>query len=195
MKVIDVNGWRECPNLALAQDKISGIIIKVSEGRTLDEDFERHLDNAVKQGVPIGVYCYSHAKGTDRAAEEARIIVDKLKEYPDVDLSLGVWYDMEDGNIPDCSPFEVAGIVMAFINEITDWRTDIPVGLYSGYYCLCDSIDVDALADYVQLWVANYALVNYWNEENPDRPAMLWQYSESYPIGDDVYDIEEWYNV
>lgn len=195
MKVIDVNGWRECPNLALAPDEIKGIIIKISEGRTIDEDFDRHLENAIRQHVPIGVYCYTHAKDTERAAEEAQAVISKLNEYPDIDLSLGVWFDVEEGNMPEGSAFEVSEIIMAFINEITDWATDFPVGVYSGYYCFCDSIDVDALADYVQLWVANYSFVNYWNEENPHRKAMLWQYSDSYAIGDDVYDVEEWYNV
>ena len=195
MKVIDVNGWRENPDLSQAPDEIKGIIIKISEGCTIDEDFDRHLENAIAQRVPIGVYCYTHARDASRASTEAATLINKLNEYGDLDLSLGIWFDIEDGNVPsDKSPFEVAEIIMGFVNTITDYSHDIPVGIYSGYCCLTDQIDVDALPDYVRIWVANYSSRNYWDEEHPDRQCTMWQYSESYPIGNDYYDVEEWYD-
>lgn len=194
MKVIDVNGWRENPNLEEAPDPIKGVIIKISEGTGIDEDFDRHMNNALDQGVPVGVYCFTHARTQLRAEEEAMAIIDKLSEYEGADLSLGIWIDMEESNMPDASPFERAEIIMAFLNVITEHNHDIPVGVYSGYYGLTDDIDVRALPDYVQLWVANYSYTNYWDEENPERPAKMWQYSDSYKIGNDYYDVEEWYD-
>lgn len=194
MKVIDVNGWRENPNLEEAPDPIKGVIVKISEGTEIDEDFDRHMNNALDQGVPVGVYCFTHARNKLRAEQEAMALVDKLEEYEGADLSLGIWFDMEESNMPDGTPFERAEIAMAFLNVITEYTHDVPVGVYSGYYGLTDDIDVSALPDYVQLWVANYSNTNYWNDEHPERPAKMWQYSDSYKIGNDYYDVEEWYD-
>ena len=194
MKVIDVNGWRERPNLEEAPDPIKGVIVQISEGTGIDDDFDRHMNNALDQGVPVGVYCFTHARNKLRAEQEAMALVDKLNEYEGADLSLGIWFDMEESNMPDGTPFERAEIVMAFLNVITEYTHDVTVGVYSGYYGLTDDIDVGALPDYVQLWVANYSNTNYWNDEHPERPAKMWQYSDSYKIGNDYYDVEEWYD-
>lgn len=189
-----MNGWRENPNLEEAPDPIKGIIVKISEGTEIDEDFDRHMNNALDQGVPVGVYCFTHARTTLRAEEEATALIEKLDEYEGADLSLGIWIDMEDSNMPDVTPFERAEIIMAFLNVITEHNHDIPVGVYSGYYGMTSDIDIASLPDYVQLWVANYSSINYWNDEHPERQAKMWQYSDSYKIGNDYYDVEEWYD-
>lgn len=182
--VLDVNGYVKPPFMG---DDVEGCIVKISEGRDVNADYDVQVQNAVGQRKPVGVYCYTHARTPERAAEEARVVINKLKERPDLDLSIGVFIDMEDANMPDTSPFGRAEIIMGFINELTKWRNDINVGVYSGYYAMRDSIDTDALPPYVKLWVAQY-------NDNCDWPdPYLWQFTDGYVIDGTKYDANVWY--
>ena len=169
--------------------EITGMIIKAGEGPHNDGDFLDHYGNAIDQGVDVGVYWFTRATTPEEAANEANVLVDRLSDIDDIQLSLGIWFDVEDMNMPDCTPFERSEIIMAFINVITEWNHDVMVGVYSGYYCLRDSIDMSAIPAYVKYWMA------YYDDVLPDisffptgRILYAWQFTDGYLINGEEYD-------
>ena len=71
MKVIDISDWSENLNWNLIGQIEDGVIIKISEGRTLASMFDEHFSDASAAEMTWGVYCVSHATTVERAEEEA----------------------------------------------------------------------------------------------------------------------------
>ena len=80
MNVIDLSDWNENVDWSRFIDHgIGGVIVKISEGRTLSELFAKNIAGAAARGLPWGVYCFSHAQTTERAEEEAQVVIDALE--------------------------------------------------------------------------------------------------------------------
>lgn len=64
-----------------------------------DETFERNLKECRRLGIPFGVYMYSYAPDTGKAANEANYVVSLLKKYQvkASELVYPVYYDLEGG--------------------------------------------------------------------------------------------------
>ena len=79
MNVIDLSDWNDHINWShMIDEGVEGVIVKISEGRTLSELHGKHIAGASARGLPWGVYCYTHAQTTDRAKEEAQTVIDAL---------------------------------------------------------------------------------------------------------------------
>lgn len=78
MLVTDLSDWNDHINWSHMIDKgVEGVIVKISEGRTLSELHGKHIAGASARGLPWGVYCYTHAQTTERAEEEAAVVIVK----------------------------------------------------------------------------------------------------------------------
>ena len=71
------------------------VIIRATYGTNMDKLFEQNIQKCKESGVPFGVYCYSYALDDSQALEEAQYILEAIK---DIEVPLGVWYDMEDAD-------------------------------------------------------------------------------------------------
>lgn len=71
------------------------VIIRATYGTNMDKLFEQNVKKCQDANVPFGVYCYSYALDDSQALEEAQYILEAIK---DIELPLGVWYDMEDAD-------------------------------------------------------------------------------------------------
>lgn len=71
------------------------VIIRATFGTNMDKLFTENVKKCQEAGVPFGVYCYSYALDNEQALEEAQYILEAIK---DIDVPLGVWYDMEDAD-------------------------------------------------------------------------------------------------
>lgn len=75
MNIIDVSDWNDHINWShMISEGVEGVIVKISEGRTLSELHGKHIAGAAVRGLPWGVYCYTHAQTTERAEEEAAVV-------------------------------------------------------------------------------------------------------------------------
>ena len=61
----------------------------------IDNNFVKNIKEANRVGVPVGIYFYSMADSKERAVEDAKWVIDKIKDYK-VDLPIA--YDWERWN-------------------------------------------------------------------------------------------------
>ena len=151
MKVIDISAWQENINWqALKDADIKGVIIKIGEKTHLDDMFITHVNNAVKNNLPYGIYYYAHASTIDEAIDEANWVDSQIKTYLNgKNPELGIWYDAEDNSMLKSSN-NIAYIIGNFINRLNEFGYNY-VGLYSSYNWLTNVIDLNLLADYIPI--------------------------------------------
>lgn len=192
MNVIDLSDWNENVDWSRFIDYgIGGVIVKISEGRTLSELFAKNIAGAAARGLPWGVYCYSHAQTTDRAKEEAQTVIDALETLGYGAPDLGIWLDMEAPEIIGQDSEDVTAVCSAFISACN--AAGYSAGIYASLSTLTDRINVNDLADYVPYWCAQYAEKCDFLDYYPENRLAGWQCTDSYNIDGNNYDLSVWY--
>ncbi len=194
LNLIDISAWQQHINWqAILDAHIDGVIIKLGEYTSLDEMFIRHVNDAVEYNLPYGVYYYAHAQTISESINEALWVDQMIKTYLDGENPpLGIWYDAEDKSILK-NNINVAYMIGNFINRLNELDYNY-VGLYSSYNWLTNIIDLDLLADYIPIWVAQYYHENSFKQEHPERICKIWQYSDHQQIGNMTFDANIYYN-
>ena len=192
MKVIDVSDWNDNIDWSTILDAgVKGVVVKISEGRTLSELHGKHIAAAVARGLKWGVFCYTHAQTTDRAVEEADVVIDALESLGYGEPPLGIWFDLEAPETINLDPDDVTAICSAFISECN--AAGYSAGIYASLSTLTDCINVNDLADYVPYWCAQYAEKCDFLDYYPDNRLAGWQCTDSYNIDGNNYDLSVWY--
>lgn len=194
LNLIDISAWQQHINWqAIHNAQIDGVIIKIGEYTNLDEMFIRHVNNAVEYNLPYGVYYYAHAQTINESINEALWVDQMIKTYLDGENPpLGIWYDAEDESLLQ-SPINPAYMIGNFINKLNELDYNY-VGLYSSYNWLTNIIDLNLLADYIPIWVAQYYHENSFKQEHPERICKIWQYTDSKQIDNMIFDANIYYN-
>ena len=193
LNLIDISAWQQHINWqAIHKAQIDGVIIKIGEYTNLDEMFIRHVNNAVEYNLPYGVYYYAHAQTISESINEALWVDQMIKTYLDGENPpLGIWYDAEDESLLQ-SPINPAYMIGNFINKLNELDYNY-VGLYSSYNWLTNIIDLNLLADYIPIWVAQYYHENSFKQEHPERICKIWQYTDHKQIDDMCFDCNIYY--
>ena len=192
MLVTDLSDWNDNINWShLIAAGIGGAIVKISEGRTLSGLHGKHIAGAKARGIPWGVYCYTHAQTTERAEEEANRVIETLNTLGYGAPPLGIWFDVEAPETIGQGMEDVTAICSAFISTCNG--AGYSAGIYASLSTLTDCIDLEALADYVPVWVAQYAKNCDFRDYYPSRILAGWQFTDSFEIDGRKYDMSEWY--
>lgn len=193
MNVIDLSDWNENVDWSRFIDHgIGGVIVKISEGRTLSELHGKHIAGAAAHGLPWGVYCFSHAQTTERAEEEAAVVIEALDALGYGAPSLGIWIDVEAPEVIGQDREDVTAICSAFISACN--AAGYSAGIYASLSTLTDRINANDLADYVPYWCAQYGTSECsFHDSYPDNILAGWQWTDHYHIGGEAYDMNEWY--
>lgn len=192
MNVIDLSDWNENVDWSRIIDHgIGGVIVKISEGRTLSELFAKNIAGAAARGLPWGVYCFSHAQTTERAEEEAQVVIDALETLGYGVPGLGIWIDVEAPEVIGQDSADVTVVCSAFISACN--AAGYSAGIYASLSTLTDCINVNDLADYVPYWCAQYAEKCDFLDYYPDNRLAGWQCTDSYNIDGNNYDLSVWY--
>lgn len=137
-----------------------------------DKEFENNIKGAIQAGIQVGVYFFTQALSEEEAIEEAKFVLETIKEY---NITYPVIIDTEEID-PKYEPRtinitreQVTKNCIAFCDTINAAGYDSMI-----YYNLpwCEKmLDMKALNDY-QFWYADYT-------EFPQTPYefKLWQYS------------------
>ena len=133
-----------------------------------DPYFAENMKNASDQGIRTGVFFYTQALDEETARQEARFVLDQIKDYP---VSYPVAYDVESQYLLDMgkTPQEITGQVNAFCQVIAEagYR---PV-VYANNEWLTRHMDTSQIP--YDIWYARYETsVN----EYPNR--TIWQYTK-----------------
>lgn len=192
MNVIDLSDWNENVDWSRFIDHgIGGVIVKISEGRTLSELFAKNIAGAAAHGLPWGVYCFSHAQTTERAEEEAEVVIEALGALGYGAPPLGIWIDVEAPETIGQDREDVTAICSAFISTCN--AAGYSAGIYASLSTLTDCINVNDLADYVPYWCAQYDDECNFYDYFPGRILQGWQFTDAFKIDGRIYDMSEWY--
>lgn len=142
-------------------DGISFVYIRVgyrgySTGE-LHEDamFRENIEKATKAGLKIGVYFFSEALNEEEAIEEAKFVLNCIKDYK---VALPIAYDMEyatdDDRIKNLGYDELTACAKAFTDTIRS--AGYSSTIYESSSWLINSIDMSLLQDHNSFWVASY---------------------------------------
>lgn len=192
MNVIDLSDWNEYVDWSRFIDHgIGGVIVKISEGRTLSELFAKNIAGAAARGLPWGVYCYTHAQTTERAEEEAAVVIGALETLGYGAPPLGIWIDVEAPEVIGQDPDDVTAICSAFISTCN--AAGYSAGIYASLSTLTDCLNLNDLADYVPTWCAQYDDECNFYDYFPGRILQGWQFTDAFKIDGRIYDMSEWY--
>lgn len=185
-KVIDVSGWQDELDYDLVKEAgVRGVIVKISEGTRYEKSWWGHMDETEKRGLKWGVYCFSHATTPEEARAEANEVIYLLGgRIP----PMGVWFDFEAAECLNAD--DPTAVCSAFVSHIN--AAGLPCGIYASFYDF-EKIDVNALADYVPYWCAQFDPQCDFAATYPGKILAGWQYTDQAYIGDVNVDMDEWY--
>lgn len=207
MKGFDISSWQADNNGnplfdydRFVQAKNEGnefVIIKLGESYKVDEFFQQHFTDALRAGLKLGVYYYSHAYDEAEAVKEAQFVNDTLTAYglTNWHLQAGVWLDYEEHrqlreyiNQGVLTAQGMTNIISRFINTMWSYGRE-KVGVYGGYSLLWDETYLYSQCPSVPIFVAQYnATCDYPN-------AVIWQYSDSVDVAGVSVDSDQFLGV
>ena len=125
-KVIDISGYQEGINWdAVVAAGVEGVIIKISEGCSVENTWWNHLANAEAKGLPWGVYCYGHAQTPERGRAEANEVLYLLQNRI---TPMFIWYDVEDDDM-FAAGVDTTAVASAFVAACNE--AGYPCGIYT----------------------------------------------------------------
>lgn len=192
MLVTDLSDWNDHINWShMIDEGVEGVIVKISEGRTLSELHGKHIAGAAACGLLWGVYCYTHAQTTERAEEEAAVVIGALETLGYGAPPLGIWIDVEAPETIGQDREDVTAICSAFISACN--AAGYRAGIYASLSTLTDCLNLNDLADYVPAWCAQYDDECNFYDYFPGRILQGWQFTDAFEIDGRIYDMSEWY--
>lgn len=177
---------------SLKKQGASFVIVRLGWGAGhLDSRFYEYANGVLDAGLGLGMYYYSYALTEEAAAEEARFTAFVLKDagLPPEKLSAGIWLDMEDADGYKerngiTGKDEITALCVSYLSEMN--KQGCPAGLYSSCSWLADFIHIPALPEGTPLWCAQ------WGSTCDIKEAMLWQFTNSLPLEDQLVDGDIW---
>ena len=122
---IDVSRWQgDIDFEALSKANVEFIMIRLGgqdgiDGEYyIDSKFERNMENAKKYGFDVGVYFYSYAYTKEEAINQAKYVIENLKDYK---LKLPIVFDWECWNKFNkfkVSFYDVTQVQNTFLNYV-----------------------------------------------------------------------------
>ena len=138
-------------------------------GLQMDERFRENMDGALAAGLDVGVYFFSQAITVEEALEEARFVLERVRDY---DLTMPVVFDWERQNYSGSRT-----------QKIPDTETMCRMA-----NAFCEEIQAEGYQPMVYFY-QNLAYNNYDLSKIMEHPFWLAQYTD-YPSF--YYDFEMW---
>lgn len=124
---IDVSKWQGDIDFKKLKDAgVEFVIIRVGSSTGIngenfvDSKFIQNIENANSVGIPVGVYFYSYANSMERAINDAKWIIDVIKDYR-VELPIAFdWENWGSFNKYELSFFGLTNIAKKFMDTVKD---------------------------------------------------------------------------
>ena len=181
MKVIDISYAQT--NVKWAELKVDGVIIRCgfrayANGRCYEDSmFSRHITNAKKTDLKLGVYFFSQAITEEEGREEAEYVLDLLKTYkvePYFPIAIDTEYISPEKGKPtpranNISKERRTRVIRAFCDRIKAHGCE-PM-IYASTSWLNNQLDMKELP--FKVWVADYRGKCYYK-----GAYIMWQYTD-----------------
>lgn len=122
---IDVSSWQgDIDFEKLQKAGVEFVMLRVGsytgeeEKYFVDKKFIQNIENANKYDIDVGIYFYSYATSEKEAKEDAKWVIDQVKDYK---IQLPIAYDWEDWNYFNdyqLSFFGLTSMAEAFLEEV-----------------------------------------------------------------------------
>lgn len=154
-----------------------------------DPMFKKHMEEALKAGMDVGVYFFSQAITDEEVLEEAEFVLDRIKEY---EIKCPVVFDTEEikydtARTDNLTPEQFTNNCAVFCDAIESAGYDTMI--YANMKWMAFTLQLDKLTEY-EKWYADY-------EPIPQCPyeISMWQYTEKGKIpGIEGYvDLNVWF--
>lgn len=179
-KGIDVSKYQKEINWEqVAQEGVEFAIIRLgyrgygTGAIVLDEQAIKNIEGATSAGIDVGVYFFSQAISEEEAIEEAKFVIENIKNY---DIKYPIVFDTEEiineeTRTKNLSVDELTDITIAFCEEVE--KQGYTPAIYANLRWFSLKLDITRLDKYHK-WYAYYDSSLYF----PYKISM-WQYSES----------------
>ncbi len=171
---LDVSKWQgEIDFISLKEAGVEFIIIRVGTGLGFGEEsivdpyFKQNIEGATKVGIPVGVYYYSYATTVEEAKNQAKFIINQVKDYK---LDLPIVFDWESWsyfNDLGLSSHDLNEVANAFLLEVEN--AGYKGMLYGSKYYLQHIWDTT-----YPVWLAHYT-----NETDYEGSYDIWQLGDT----------------
>lgn len=181
---IDISTWQDNLDYSLATSQgVNFAILRAGFSTTKDNQFEKHYENARKQGWDLGAYWYSYATSKDEAISEANSFLNTIKgkrfTYP-------LYLDIEDNSLSNLGRDKLNEIVYTFAKVIED--AGYYFGVYTNINWYKNIISGSELNKKYDWWIA------YWGDSKPTGIDYgIWQNTSSYQVGNSRIDSDYCY--
>jgi len=137
----------------------------------LDDYYSENIKRAADAGLQVGVYFFSQAVDTQEAVEEAKLVIEAIKDYS-ITYPVAFYMDGVSGDtsrIDRLTRQERTSIAKAYLDTVAQ-AGYIPL-LYGDKECLIKQLDLSKLTAY-DVWLSQLSDI-------PDYPYKfsMWQYS------------------
>ena len=155
-KGIDVSTHNGVIDWETVKTQIDYAIIRCGYGmdQTNQDDkyFKRNVEECIRLSIPFGIYIYSYANTIEKANSEAEHVLRLVDPYKN-NMTMGIWYDIEDKIQANLSKNLLKDIITTFCNKIEN--NGYFVGIYANKNWLENKID-NALKERYVIWIAQY---------------------------------------
>lgn len=151
----------------LSQD-ITFSMIRLGYYDDKDSFFETNIKNATSHGIKTGVVFYTKALTREKIEEEARYVLDVIKDYP-ISYPVGVDVESQYMMSKGLTKQQITEQVNAFCKIISDAGYS-PV-IYGNYEWLTKSVDTTQVPYYI--WYARYGIGDKYQNRS------LWQATDA----------------
>lgn len=140
--------------------EIDFVIIRAGYGfSTQDKQFKTNIENAIKKGIPVGIYWFSYAGSVEHAKKEAEFCLNVIGAYRKY-ITLPVFFDWENDSYNyvvktyKITPTKqlVSDMAIAFLETVK--KAGYKVGNYNSVSYLNTYFD-DRVKDNYDTWVAH----------------------------------------
>ena len=139
----------------------------------MDEKFKYNIENALQNGVPVGVYFVTKAVNPEEGAEEARWIIDNIRAY---NVTWPIVMDFESAKDETDRTFHMSPemrteVIIAFCETLKE--AGYTPMLYGGVGTYMTKMDITKLDEYPR-WFAQY-----FNQPHFPYAIQIWQATDS----------------
>ena len=177
LKGIDVSKWNG--RIDWKKVKKAGIdfcIIRTGYSKTVDYKFKYNIEEAIENGLQIGVYHFSYATTNAKAKEEAEFCLKLIKPYRKY-ITLGVWFDYEYDSVSYSRRYgvyptkkSVTSLAETFCSTVE--KNGYSTGIYTNLDFSSNYFTKEVLNKY-PTWIAVWGKMNYHGK------YVMWQYTDS----------------
>lgn len=170
---VDISCWNtDIDYAALKKAKIEGrtvkfAMIRFSYGKTRDKLFDKHYNGCKAAGIYIGIYHWLKATTVAEAKQEAKWLVDCLKDY-EIDYPIALDFEDKELLALELTKEQYADIVNAFMGVLEN--ANYYVILYASPNCFERKLSADLRSKY-DIWLA------HWTKTPRQYGQKIWQYA------------------